>query len=141
MKIDKKFIVGSRAFFKDLDTDFDYLIIKEKYPFIQRTRVYANTCEFIMKKDSKENIINHILHCDLPRKVGMMLVPEVAEYLELTVEDLKTLQSVIEKIDDNHKYEKVIYDAYIKNNSFTLTNEQREEAYAAYKEIRQTEKV
>ena len=39
-------------------------------------------------------------------------------------------------MDDKHKYEKLIYDAYLKNNDFVLTDEQRIDAFNEYKKER-----
>ena len=49
---------------------------------------------------------------------------------------MKKLQSLIDKLDDKHKYEKIIFDSYIANNKFILTDNQLEESYNKYKETR-----
>ena len=54
----------------------------------------------------------------------------------LLIEDLKLFEDSFKRIDDKHKYEKVIYDAYIENGDFVLTEEQRNKAYQLYKEKR-----
>ena len=65
---------------------------------------------------------------------GKFLSPELAEYMNITIDDLKLFQSAFDNIDKRHTYEKVIYESYIKNNAFVLTDEQRNEAYKLYKE-------
>ena len=65
---------------------------------------------------------------------GKFLSPELAEYMNITIDDLKLFQSAFDNIDERHSYEKVIYESYIKNNAFVFTDEQRNEAYKLYKE-------
>lgn len=67
---------------------------------------------------------------------GKFLVPEVAEFLGLTIEDLTLFENAFNRIDEKHLYEKKIYDFYVENSDFTLTQEQRDEAYQIYKEKR-----
>ena len=68
--------------------------------------------------------------------IGKFLVPEFCETIGLLVEDLPQLKILITKLDDKHMYEKIIYDSYIENGSFTLTDEQRDRAYKSYKNSR-----
>jgi hypothetical protein len=58
------------------------------------------------------------------------------EFIGFTIEDLKLFEEAFNHIDDKHSYEKKIYDSYIENEGFTLTKEQRDEAYQIYKEKR-----
>lgn len=138
----KKFLVGSRAFFSSIpefaqcNADMDYLILMDHCPFIQRSESYAGKCFFYMKRLSKDKLIDHLLKTAIPRKVCMVLCPEVATELDFTIDDLKQLAPVFDKVDSKHTYLKVIYDAYISNNSFTLTDEQREAAFLEYKKAR-----
>ena len=46
---------------------------------------------------------------------------------------LKLFQQQADNLDDKHKYEKVIYDSYIENGEFKLTDEQLQKAYLEYK--------
>ena len=39
-------------------------------------------------------------------------------------------------MDNNHAYEKIIYDSYIENNDFYLTESQLNRAYKEYKKYR-----
>lgn len=64
------------------------------------------------------------------------LSPEFAEYLNMNIDDLKKLNKLSERMDDKHYYLKMIFDYYIENNGFFLTNEQREAAYKEYKSKR-----
>ena len=69
-------------------------------------------------------------------EVGKFLVPEFIKEVGITIDHLKQLSSLIERLDDQHKYEKVIYDSYIANNDFTLTDEQLNDAYNTYLKYR-----
>ena len=68
--------------------------------------------------------------------VGKFLIPEFCEEIGMTIEDLPKLRPLIEKLDDGHKYEEIIFNSYIENGAFILTDEQRLKAYNSYKESR-----
>ena len=70
-------------------------------------------------------------------KVGKFLVPDFCEYIGFNIDDLKSLYKCFDNLDDKHKYLKVIFDAYIENNSFNLTDKQRDDAYSVYKQARE----
>lgn len=55
-------------------------------------------------------------------QLGKFLVPTFIEAIGFTIDDLKKLQPLLDNLDDKHKYEKVIYNTYIQNNDFTLTD-------------------
>ena len=137
-----KFLIGSRYFFscfEDFDSkDIDELEIIETDKFkYMRQLSGLGKCLFQLKKySSKEEYISYALTQSLGMVVGKFLVPEFCEAIGFTIEDLPRMQPLIDKLDDKHKYEKIIFDSYIKNGSFALTNEQREEAYKNYKESR-----
>ena len=89
---------------------------------------------------SKDEFINVSLERDFGMELGKFLVPEFARELEMDIDDLERLRPLVEKLDEKHLYEKVIYDAYIENGCWLLTDEQRIEAYRIYKECKE-EKV
>ena len=141
--MDNRFLVGSQYFFKDIEgfnsKDIDYLIIetnprdyKEKYQISGNCQ-----CLFKWKKMSKDDFINNVLETKLPMEVGKFLVREVAFVIGLKINDLKKLRPVIERLDEKHKYLEVIYNSYLENGSFYLTDEQRELAYEEYKKARE----
>jgi hypothetical protein len=88
----------------------------------------------------KNEFIDVSLERGLGMELGKFLVPEFARELEMDIDDLKRLRPLAEKLDDKHLYEKVIYDAYIENECWVLTDEQRMEAYRIYNECKE-EKV
>ena len=76
-------------------------------------------------------------HCKKAKMaVGKLLVPELVKYMNITIDDLKKFKFAIDEIQEKHSYEKIIYDSYIKNNDFVLTQEQRDKAYQEYKKYR-----
>ena len=102
--------------------------------FRKKDRSY---CKFIWRKMSPDEFVNYALNISpLPMEVGKFLVPEVAEYLGFTIEDLKRLEPVFERMDERHNYERIIFRSYLENGAFYLTDEQRDEAFQEYKRRR-----
>ena len=139
----KTFIIGSFVFFKDYSDykshDIDKLCIMDTFP-IKGTNVLNLKKDgedvFFYKNMSKHEFIEDALKSNVSMRVGKFLVPEFAKYLGLTIDDLKLLEPLIKSIDEKHEYEQIIYNAYIKNGDFYLTDEQREDAYELYKKLR-----
>jgi hypothetical protein len=88
---------------------------------------------FLCQKRPKDVKIKETLESNVPMRAGKFLVPEYNKYLGLAIDDLKRLNPLFDAMGDKHSYEKIIYDAYIKNNDFILTDKQRQEAYEEYK--------
>lgn len=144
MKTTKQFIIGSNVFFTDyyddyISHDIDELHIMDNWS-IKNTNVlnFKNNGKdiFYFKDMSKQEFINDTLMCNTPMRVGKFLVPEFAQHLNMTIDDLKQLKPMIDKLDDKHKYEQMIYDFYIENNDFILTEKQRDIVYDEYKKYR-----
>lgn len=137
-----KFLIGSQYFFScynDFESkDIDELQIIETNEFSQVRQITGRgKCLFQMKKHAtKEDYIDWALKSQIGMVVGKFLVPEFCAAIGFTIEDLPRLRALIDKLDDKHKYEKIIYNSYIKNGSFTLTPDQRDRAYKSYKESR-----
>ena len=85
---------------------------------------------------SADEFVNYMLTTKTPMEIGKFLIPEIVNYLGFTIEHLKQLQPIMDKIDKKHLYEKIIYDSYIQNNDFYLTQEQLDAAYFEYKRER-----
>jgi len=86
---------------------------------------------------SADEFVEYTLHSKLPMEIGKFLVPEVAKYLGFTIEHLKKLKPIVDSLDKNHRYEKIIYESYIENSDFILTEEQRRAAFDEYKKERE----
>lgn len=139
-----KIKVGSCAFFCGLEGfnpgDEDWVILespesKRPYKYNSQLRL-KNKCIFFWIERPKEEMINYLLNSKDPLQVGKFLVPEFSRRLGITIEDLHRLNSMVDALDKNHKYYKIIYDSYLLNGEFILTEEQLAKAFKVYKEAR-----
>lgn len=141
--ISEKFLMGSNYFFSSVDgfipKDTDYCIfVDEPIMFKDVMKLKGNDEEvFFWRKMQTDEFIKYALNSNVQMQSGKFLVKEICDYIGFGVEDLKQLEHVFECIDDKHKYEKVIYDSYIKNNAFKLTKRQLNKAYKEYIKCRQ----
>lgn len=143
-----KIKIGSAPFFEKYpdyvlhDTDYMLFVneVGDKVLKIYITEDGERIDYFYYKKGiTKKELIAHELE-DCKKKpchAGKFLIPEVVEYFDITLKDLKLFDSAFNNLDEKHTYEKIIYDAYLSNNDFVLTDEQRDEAYNEYKIKRQ----
>ena len=139
-----KFTIGSNYFFSEyLDfspSDYDTLEFEENptmYKTCMQLRARDKTrCHFWWRKMSPDEFVEYTLSSKVPMEIGKFLIPEVNEYLGFTLEHLKKLEPIVENLDDRHKYEQIIFNSYIQNKDFTLTQEQRNKAYEEYKKYR-----
>ena len=102
----------------------------------QRQFRFKDKCVFQWKRMTPEEFIEVTLQNNTPMEIGKFLVPDFIKEIGITIDHLKQLSFLIERLDDHHKYEKVIYDSYIANNDFTLTDEQLNDAYKMYLKYR-----
>ena len=136
------FLVGSQYFFKDYpdfnpkDKDILKLVEKPNGFNIFRQISLTNKCVFEWKKMSPKAYINFHKKQKTGMLIGKFLIPEFCKEIGFTIEHLKELEPMLENLDDKHKYEIVIYNSYIENNDFVLTQEQRDLAYKIYKGCR-----
>lgn len=134
--------MGSQYFFScypDFNSkDIDYIEIVETNEFQYMRQITGQgKCLFQLKKcPSKEGYIDWALKSNIGMVVGKFLIPEFCETIGVGINDLPTLNPLIDKLDDKHKYEEIIYNSYIENGSFTLTDKQRDKAYESYKQSR-----
>ena len=138
----KKILIGSKYFFScyaDFNgSDVDEIQLVETNEFKQMRQLTGKgKCLFQMKRHKdKQEYIDWAVKSNLGMVVGKFLVPEFCEEIGLTIDDLPQLKVLIDKLDDKHKYEEIIYNSYLQNGSFTLTDEQRRKAYKSYKATR-----
>lgn len=136
-----KFIIGSQYFFrqypgfKSHDSDFIELLDTDEF---KKKRIIRGQGKDIiqLKKKSKEALINDALHETLAMCVGKFLIPEFNKAIGFTIDDLPKLQPLIDRLDEKHLYEKIIYDSYLENNNFILKDIQRDAAYESYRRAR-----
>lgn len=139
-----RFNVGSNYFFNKysdfIPGDIDEVEFEESPKlykhFMQFRKKDGTRCLFKWKKMSADDFVNYMLTTKTPMEIGKFLVPEVAQYLEFTISHLKQLQPIVDKLDNKHKYEIIIYNSYINNNDFYLTQEQLDAAYLEYRQER-----
>ena len=137
----KKYYTGSLAFFEGMDgfnpSDIDHVAFEKVGTELCHRRI-GNQSDFIWDEGlSKEDIIKFITEkMKHNAALCVVLVPEVAEKLGVTIDDLKNLKDEFAKIDAKHQYLDVIREAYIANDSFTLTDTQRLAAFEEYKRER-----
>lgn len=128
-------IVGSYAFFKDMpgysSKDIDKVVLEEQPEHYQYCCEFHFTgkCVFKWRKMSFNAMLRHTKDA---MQIGKFLVPEFAQAINMTFDDLKQLSPYISQLDDKHIYQRIIYEAYMHNGEMTLTDEQRQLAYEAY---------
>lgn len=137
-----RILMGSRYFFsgyKDFESkDIDEIEIIETDKFnYMRQLTGQGRCLFQLKQQqSKDKYIDDALQSNLGMTIGKFLIPEFCQLINFTIEDLPRLEPLIYRMDEKHQYEKIIFNSYLTNGSFTLTDEQRKRAYKSYKESR-----
>ena len=139
----KKFLTGSRAFFSCMadfrPKDTDLLVLDDApkgYKFYRQTQTNG-ICLFEWRYMDADALIEYALQHQKPQmQVGKFLVPDFAKHIGLTLEQLTRLRTLIDALDAKHRYEEIIYNSYLVNGDFTLTDDQRESAYQCYKEAR-----
>lgn len=117
----------SKVYIDDDPTDYDF----------EKDYMEDNTHKIRWRNMSKDELIEYHKSLYRGRYIGKFLVPEYSEYIGMTIDDLKKLSHLIDFLDDRHKYEGIIYNSYIENNGFFLTDEQRNRAYEEYKRERE----
>jgi hypothetical protein len=134
-----KITVGSKLFFSTMEgfkpSDLDFMEIKKESNSITKKqyKLYDNDYITYYFKD-KETLLNW--HRRIRKEAidaTHLLVPQIAELFELTIEDVRSiLDDAIPKLKPSWSYQQIIWNAYKSNNAFTLTQEQREAAYQEY---------
>ena len=134
-------LMGSNFFFGCYEGfhshDIDFIELTDD-PSVKTLRIIRGQGEdyFFFKRKPKEQLIEDAL-ISLPMCAGKFLIPEFNEEIGFTVEDLPRLKPIFDRLDPKHSYEVIIYQSYIENNSFTLTDAQRLRAYECYKKYRE----
>lgn len=133
------FLIGSQYFFKDIDgfnsKDIDYLELIDNPTTFKYYWQFSGKgkCYFKWKRMSAKEFIDVTLEIQIPMAIGKFLIPEFNSEIGFTIDHLKQLQPLVDKLDERHLYEKSIYESYIENNSFILSDKQKLDAYEIYK--------
>lgn len=139
-----RMLMGSRYFFSQYpdfnskDIDEIEIVTTNRFQYMSHLRG-KESCLFSLRKLScAQDYIDYALTSNLGMVVGKFLIPEFVHEIGMSIEDLPQLQPLIDILDAKHMYEKIIFDSYIKNGDFFLTDTQRDLAYASYKNSRKT---
>lgn len=140
--MDKKILVGSRAFLSKCPNfnskDTDYLILVNKgngFQFVRQLS-FPHHCVFEFVRRPKQEMIDYALNHGAAMQVGKFLVKEFANEINLTVDDLKQLKPLIERLDTKHEYERIIFDYITESGSWDIPVKVRNAAYKVYKAAR-----
>ena len=138
----KKILIGSKYFFSRYPDfngkDIDEIQLVDTTEFAQMRQITGRgRCLFQMKRHTTtQEYIDWAVKSKVGMVVGKFLVPEFCKAIGFTIADLPKVAVLVDRLDAKHQYEKIIYDSYLENGSFTLTDEQRGRAYQSYKESR-----
>ena len=134
------FLTGSQVFFKEYedyqpkDIDKIEIIEDDNTDWSFRQFTLKGKCVFqIKKRNSVNEYIKDAYKAGCGMVVARFLSPEFINYINMEVKELLLLSSFINALDEKHLYLKTIWESYIENNAFTLTDEQRLKAYNEYK--------
>lgn len=147
--MEKQIIIGSRAFFEGMpeftpkDTDTLVWVADPKgFTNYRQTSISGQHIIEWRAMPKSELLAYSMREKANGLEFGKFIVTEFAELIGLTIDDLKQLRDYyVKKIDDKQRYQLAICDAYIANNAFTLTDEQREKAYAIYSQARKDDTI
>lgn len=141
MKVVRSFTIGSSAFFAGMEgfcpKDTDELCFVDAYPFtpsIMNIKIGdkdLHVCRDMYKEEFMQYSFDHDA-----LTAGKFLIPDFATFIGMSIDDLESMRPVFDRLDEKHSYEKVIFDAYIENGEFYLTDEQLRKAYEEYKSKR-----
>lgn len=138
----KNFVVGSAQFFSKFSDfkpkDIDILSIQPELPTKCLHHQFDQLDIFLYQDLSKEEWIKDSF--DYPMKMIKFLNPDFCKYIEFGIDELSIFQELIDNMDEKHKYVGIIYNAYLENKNFTLTDEQLNRAYIEYKRERENPK-
>ena len=138
----KTILVGSTYFFKNIEgfksKDIDRVVLIDNPVGFKNVRQTSGSgsCLFEWRRMSADEFVTFTLNSKLPMSVGKFLVKEFCDEIGFTISHLKQLAPQFDKLDDKHKYEKVLFDSILANNSWQLTDEQLQAAYDMYKQYR-----
>ena len=108
-----KILMGSQYFFscyEDFSSkDIDEIELVESPTFQwHRQLTGQGKCLFQFRKlNCADDYISYAVQCKLGMVIGKFLIPEFCDAIGMTIEDLPKLQPLIERLDDNHKYEEI----------------------------------
>lgn len=149
---DDMLLVGSDYFFHDCEGfiphDYDYIILVDKandsfkpiFDSKDTLHIYSShtKCDkTFYYRYTKQDFLDDIVNGVVPKYfLNKFLVPEVNEAIGFEFSELHALKYLFDELDDKHKYLKIIYESYIENDEYYLSDSQRELAFNEYKKYR-----
>lgn len=131
-------LVGSRAFFSGVDgfkSDNRNFIkfVTNRAPLRMESKlsVHGNIVYRLLREPASV-MIQKAIESGNGLLFGNFLVPAFAKEIGLTIDELKKLHPLATVLDSKHRYQTIIFNYYLENGAFSLTDEQRAEAYDAY---------
>ena len=137
----KKYITGSNYFFGGLPGfqphDIDYMVIEDEPEYKHMMNIRGGGIdEFRFRKKPIDEFIDYTLSYGPPMAICRFLVKEYCEDYNVTIEHLKRLKPLVDRMDEKHLYLKYIWERYIDHGDFILTDSERLQAYEIYKSSR-----
>lgn len=135
----KQFQMGSSYFFSDYEDyqmkDYDEICIMDEFIFSENVMnmKFENKDVFLFRNMDKKGYIDDVIDSGVYMKLGKFLIPEFNTFIGFTIDDLKSIMYLFDRIDERHGYEKIIAESYIENGDFLLTDKQKDKAYFEYK--------
>ena len=135
-------LTGSHYFFSQYEdfqgNDIDYITIEETDQWKDIAVLSGRGMDIFRHK--KQSDVDTYIKLAVTRgpalRIASFLTPEFAAAIGLQIEDLPKLALLLDELYPKYLYYRIIYEAYIENNKFELTPEQRLAAYKSYKETR-----
>lgn len=142
LKVIKRIETGSVVFFKNYpdfnphDRDYIAFCKTDEFKFVGHSNHFGKDTFYTKILNNAGEYIEHALSTNTGMVICKFLVPEYIKYIGMTIEQLPRLAPLLSKLDKKHLYLKIIYEAYLKNGKFELTDDQRLVAYEEYKRER-----
>ncbi len=137
-----KILIGSTYFFHQYhdfqshDIDEIEIIDTDQFKYMRHISGQGRCLFQLKRKATVDDYIQDALNTNLGMAIGKFLIPDFCTEIGLTIKDLPKLLPLVAKLDEKHLYEKIIFDSYIKNGVFELTEDQKLAAYKNYRESR-----
>lgn len=135
--------VGSSYFFNSLDEHHDLHV--DKIALVDNTTngwwkyidVYGGATHYEWQKHTIGEWVDKLTSTNDNIRVSTFLVPDFINQIKdnLTIEEyFNKIKPLFNNLEDKYSWVVYVYNAYLNNKAFVLTDAQRESAYKMYKE-------
>lgn len=142
----KRYLTGSRIFFEGLPGfqphDRDYCELWDDMDCMYKKDLDAPWDVWCWRRATPDEYVDFILTNEvvqdgaIPWHICQFLTPDFCKDVGFTTAHLERLRPVAEKLYGKHIYLRMIFDAFVSNGGFFLTDGQRTVIYNEYKEKR-----